>query len=266
MTESSIPFPESPFFHFPELKRLYYFSENLPIQDVLSICRLPENELIPDLLLIIKDAIDNFEKYEVTCILPEHRMFPVIALEMLSALNAEGAASTVTELFRQPAEFRAFWFDTIPDLPLVSILHPVFRNELFILEQFMFEAVPDKHWQRMVPFIVAEILKNDPTRKIEISNWFETVLDHYRNKFNSGIKTDVTQVSYLLKSMKGLNLESLQDKIQWFIDQDLMQEEIAGNKETYITDFKKEMPERLPAFNLENGLLQLKDALHLIHS
>jgi hypothetical protein len=118
---------EAPAFFHSQINQFYEFDiEETSREFMDEIMALPQDTLIEDLEMVVKDAMERFEHHQ----LDEQYYSLNHALFFLSALKSEKSLPLITEILYQDNEFQDFWFGDMTEWFLQPALFHLGQNQI----------------------------------------------------------------------------------------------------------------------------------------
>lgn len=238
-------YPQTLLLHHIELEDLFLreYMHSLPKEKIDLFLSLPNETLVADLEQIILVEISKTIGLTEQDILEEDIHSALMhSLFLLGELKAEKSLNTVLEVMRQNDSFADFYFgDAIYEiLPLT--LYYTGGNQLPVLFDYVKEPGLHPFVRNYVFTAMAFVVKNEPTRRDEVIEWFRNVLLFYiENAYNPEVY-DGNLAGMLMEELTDMKAKELLPEIKLLFDTKQVDEVPAGNYEFISEEMNSDRP------------------------
>ena len=221
---------KAPIFQNVLIEELYHQDLLIGEGILTAILALPKESLIEDLEKVLDDAINRYEFFLKNSNADESKeSFATHAIMLLGELQSYRSLPKILDFLKQGDKFVEFWLMDVMGSLLLRPLYLLGKEELSQLEGFLKE--PDVFW--MVKTTVSNVLKNiaelDASKREEVTNVFENVLDFYWENQHDEAICDHTVISSLCYDMAYLQITHLKDSMKRFYDAKLIDKGMNGD-------------------------------------
>lgn len=169
-----------PDFQHKEVENLYKYDLHIPKDILQSILDLPKESLTQDLLLLIRDAITNYEYFEQKEYVREENEMVLHAFCILAEIKAEDALSDILDILtirEETQALKALLSDFVLE-ELWLILYQLGSHQIDKFLPFVCKAEPIFWGLRNIPsIVVSRIALYQPERREECIQWFREVYE-----------------------------------------------------------------------------------------
>ena len=226
-----------------EILRVFYQKEtkNFPREIMDQIMELPRETLIPDLAVILKDAIvryDWFQENYPSFNLAEQE-FPIHALNFLGALKAKENLPVVLSLLQQGQDFLDYWFADAFESIFLEPLYVIGESQLEQLKTFVLSPNIYYSARLMASKVVSQIVFHQPARKEEAVEWFRDVLQYHLDHPDDKGIIDTDFLSWTVGRMTKINAVSLEGIIRKLWGKGWIPKQILGDLDDFLEDLSE---------------------------
>ena len=156
---------------------LYEYNMDIGDEKLRSILSLPRETLVPDLHLVLKDAIVLHPHYIQLAregeLQPEQGNSLLHAIYLLGELRATESLPNVLETLRQEEEFIELWLGDFITGMLWEPIYYIGNNQLDLLKEFVLSSGLYTYSRTEVCNCVMQVAHHQPECKEEVVAWFE---------------------------------------------------------------------------------------------
>jgi hypothetical protein len=220
---------EAPVFKNALIEELYHQDFTLGEGIITAILALPRESLIEDLEKALIDAINRYDFFVESGWDEEGSNFPIHAIMLLGELKSYESLPHILNFLKQGSEFVDFWFGDMTESFLLRPLCELGKEELGQIEAFMKE--PDVFWigKNTVSNILKNIAELDASKRAEVSNVFENLLDFFWENQHDETICDHSVISSMIYDMAHLQIMGLNDSMKRFYDAKLIDINMNGD-------------------------------------
>jgi|GEM_PF-304756 len=244
--ENSTPiipiFSQKPQFNHPEVELLYHVSCDIDRTKLHEIMALPRKTLIEDMETILKDSIlrqPHFLQFEED---ESRTSFPLHALYILSALQAEEASGTILYFVNQWKKVYEYdVIDTSID-DFWEFLYWICQNRLNLLKEIILNADNDEFLRIAALEAALQIALHQPDRKQEIIQWQTEVLESFLENINNRKIFHPILFESLLLDLISIGDSSILPLVKRCLDSGKI-----SRKEANLNSIKRELERKRPS-------------------
>jgi Protein of unknown function (DUF1186) len=220
---------EAPVFKNHLIEELYHQDFTLGEGIITAILALPRESLIEDLEKVLEDAINRYDFFVESGWDEKGSNFPIHAIMLLGELKSYESLPHILNFLKQGSEFVDFWFGDIIGSFLLRTIYELGKEELGQIEAFMKE--PDVFWicKNTVSNILKNIAELDASKRAEVRNVFENLLDFFWEKQHDEAICDHSVISSIIYDMAHLQITGLEDSMKRFYDAKLIDINMNGD-------------------------------------
>ncbi|GAA4850592.1 YecA family protein [Algivirga pacifica] len=154
-------------------------------KDIEQVMALPKASLIEDLKIILEDSINRFNHFNKSIKENGEEESQVAFLQhaflILAELKASEALPETLEVLRQNGKVLNLYLEHFLHEYMSHVILRIGKNELGMLKQFMKEKGINLFAKLAVVEATLQVALHDPERKQEVEEWFEEILEFFKN-------------------------------------------------------------------------------------
>ncbi|WP_338790459.1 hypothetical protein [Bernardetia sp. MNP-M8] len=201
-----------PTFNHEEINQLYIVDiEELTKEKIDMFLSLPKKTFIEDLEMVLEDIQTRkkyFYKGDVNYSLPYY------VLTLLSVLEAKESVNKMLNIFRQDKRFIEFWFGFYLEPSYIGLIfYKFFRDDFEGIFEFVREKNNEYGARAGLINIPAQVALDQPTRRKEVVDFYETLADFFIDNKNDKEIIDHNAIEYLTHGIKTIEGKELREKV-----------------------------------------------------
>ena len=191
-------------------KSISEFSE----EDITPIESLPRETLIADLENILEDSIRRWDEFQSEDYQESSYEFSFHALYWLGALKSVNSLEKVLNLLRMDGDFIDYWMaDWYEDL-FYPTLYYLGESQFDQLKNFVLEDDIYPYYRLLATNVVAQVAIQQPTRRDEAVQWFQSVFDFLLKNPNNKSLIDTNFIGLAIGNMIDFRGKELLETIE----------------------------------------------------
>lgn len=233
---------KKPSFTHPEVEMLYQQDLDIDYDIVKGLLELPDETLIEDLELVLTDAIRRYEYFanvveEEGYYDTEKLTFPLHALFVLAYKKSEQSLPAVLNLYRQGEKLLRFWFGDMLETASIYVFGNIGASKIDTLIGFLKEEQLSYDSKIGVAHGMLHIgFKYPKSKQSEIVESYRDIFSDFLIHKENDDLVDTDLISQMVWNCLYLDSASLSDVIQALYDNNLVEPNIVGDKDTVLKE------------------------------
>ncbi len=221
----SITYP--PKFHHNEIKWLYDYNLKELLPHIDTLMSLPRESLITDLETVLKDSIDNFEKYDQIFKNTDKEYYAVIhAILLLAELKSEQSLPYILETIKQNERYIDLNFDYFITEILYDPLYKLGQNHINELTSFLCTTGIYTYSKGAVLDALAQLYYRHKNLKKIIEEKIEHLFHCFLQAEEDDNLIDPTFIGFLIATAVDLKIKKTIPLIQYCYDREIVDTKI----------------------------------------
>lgn len=238
----SVQTDKAPVFENQIITELYKNDIDINHTILNEILGLPRQSVINDLKKVLWDSVCRFEyfqkKDENESLDLNKLTFPIHAVFLLGELKAYEALPNILETLRQGEEFIRFWFGDFITEAFWLPLYRLTESNLDTLMDFMLTQGVYTYAKSEVSTAVMQYYYNHPQKRIDVSDWYEKVLNEFLNTQQDNL-IDTELIGLMICEILEADFKELIPVIEKLFEKGYVAQGVCGTLDVVKKDFGK---------------------------
>ncbi|MBI4929871.1 MAG: DUF1186 domain-containing protein [Bacteroidetes bacterium] len=222
---------EPPVFIHPQIKYLYEYGYEIPLQYIEEIKALPRETLLKDLNAVVYDGIARYHLFSKSDWEDKHNWFALHTLFLLRELKANESLEVVLDFLSQSEEFLEYWLGDMLTEDIWSVVALCGSNNLERLNSFMKETGRYTWARTAVHEAVNQLALHEMIPKQDAVDWVRKLIQFYIDNRQIENLIDSDMNGSLIGVCLDLQATELLPLIKQMLDDNIANKNYAGDYE-----------------------------------
>lgn len=261
----SVQTDKAPVFENQIITELYTNDIDINHTILKEILGLTRHSIINDLKKVLWDSVCRFEYFkeldESENLDIKKLTFPIHAVFLLGELKAFDALHNILETFRQGKVYIEFWYSDFMTNALWLPLYQLTESNLDTLKDFMLTPGVYTYAKSEVSTAVMQYYFNHPQKRIEVSGWYEKLLNAFLNTQKDNL-IDTELIGLMVCEILEADFKELIPVIEKLFEKGYVARGVCGTLDEVKQDFGKHEMERFR--KKESSIFEMYD--HVVNN
>lgn len=230
---------EQPVFVHPQIKYLYEYAYDIPLQHIEEIKALPRETLLKNLKAVLYDSIARYHFFSEGSWDVRQTWFPLHALFLMRELKATELLEPILDFLSQSEELIRYWVGDFLTEDIWSVIAMCGSDQLPHLKSFMLEPGRYTWCRSAVAEAVNQLALHERIPKQDGIRWIQMVIKYYLENRQAKNLIDSDVNGSLIAICLDLQAKELLPLIKQMLDGGIASKMVAGDYETVVEEMNR---------------------------